>query len=147
MKAFRVRYNTGDMDNEMIVLAQSEEHIEEALANKEDEFYVDDEWSKIIRKREVPLSNVMVSDLSVTELSKLQRWMEINKEKEKPVQMEWEEFAWIMEKVSTLVERGDGWAFQFLDSSIFVYKGDNIIRFCDNIQEFADFIQSVCSAS
>lgn len=67
MKAFEVYYSTGGKSTSVIVLAEDKDGVERALANKDKDF-VDSRWCKINRCYEVPLSNVMVSDLSVTEL-------------------------------------------------------------------------------
>jgi hypothetical protein len=68
MKAFRVFYIAGSKQNSMIVLVEDESDLEQAVSNKDMEFEVDSKWSKINTKYEIPLSNVLVSDLSVTEL-------------------------------------------------------------------------------
>ncbi|MCY9737519.1 hypothetical protein M5X17_27840 [Paenibacillus alvei] len=137
MKAYNVSYETGGKSTSMIVLAEGEEHIEEAVANKDKDYRLRNPWSKINYKHKVPLSNVLVSDLSVTELLMLQKASNSHEEV-KPIRMEWEEFAETMERVSDLAKKE--WDFQFLDSSIIVYHGEEIFRFCDNIEELVEFL-------
>lgn len=68
MKAFRVSYGTGDKDTSMVVLCEEISNIEQAIANKDNDFTIGDGWSIIYDKEEIPLSNVLVSELSITEL-------------------------------------------------------------------------------
>ncbi|MCU7668022.1 hypothetical protein [Bacillus thuringiensis] len=71
MKAFKVHYDTADTSTNGIVLVEDESELEEALAQKDDDFDVESAYSRITYKCEVPLSTVMVKDLSVVELLKL----------------------------------------------------------------------------
>ncbi|HJV46630.1 MAG TPA: hypothetical protein VJ824_13025 [Bacillota bacterium] len=68
MKAFKVFYATGGKETSMIVLAENESKLEEAVAKKDRDFSLGDKWSKINHQQEIPLSNVLIKDLSVTEL-------------------------------------------------------------------------------
>lgn len=52
------------------------------------------------------------------------------------VALTWNEFAQTVEMVNDLSEKG--FAFQFLHNSINIYHNDDIVRFCDDIEEFAD---------
>ncbi|MEJ1518092.1 hypothetical protein ACWKTZ_25130 [Bacillus cereus] len=71
MKAFEVHYDTTDTSTNGIVLVEDESKLEEALAQKDNDFELDSAYSRITYKREIPLSTVMVKDLSVVELLKL----------------------------------------------------------------------------
>lgn len=68
MKAFKVYYSTGSKSTNMIVLAEHEGVLAEAVSNKDKDFRLDSTYSRIEIKYEIPFSNVMVEDLSVTEL-------------------------------------------------------------------------------
>lgn len=71
MKAFRVYYDTPSKSNSMIVLAETKDDVPSMLANKDRGFKIGGRYKDLYRigiVEEMPLSNVMVSDLSVTEL-------------------------------------------------------------------------------
>lgn len=68
MKAYEVFYDTGDESTSAIVLTENETTLVESLALKDKNFVVGQMFSLINHKREIPLSNVMVKDLSVMEL-------------------------------------------------------------------------------
>jgi len=68
MKAFKITYRTAGYTTTTTIIAKDETELEEALSNKDRNYKIDSKWSKINYSEEVPLSNVMVSDLSVTEL-------------------------------------------------------------------------------
>lgn len=67
MRAFRVFYETSSKSASTIVLAEYETKIEEAVANKDKDYRIGKFYCKISNSKEVPLSNVCISDLSVTE--------------------------------------------------------------------------------
>lgn len=71
MKAFEIHYDTSDTSTNGIVLVEDESKLEEALAQKDNDFELGSAYSRITYKREIPLSTVMVKDLSVVELLKL----------------------------------------------------------------------------
>ncbi|ASJ52731.1 hypothetical protein BP422_03670 [Brevibacillus formosus] len=71
MKAYRVYYDTAGRSANMIVLADDESKLEEAVANKDKKFKQGDTRSKITLSEEIPLSNVLIAQLSVTELMQL----------------------------------------------------------------------------
>jgi hypothetical protein len=68
MKAFEVYYETGDSSDSTVLLVNDESELEKALSDKDRHFRIGDKWSKITRKKEIPLSNVFVKELSITEL-------------------------------------------------------------------------------
>jgi hypothetical protein len=67
-KAYRLFYQTPGKSDSVIVLVREAESLEEALSKKDTDYEIGDRWSKITSIREVPLSSVLVSSLSVTEL-------------------------------------------------------------------------------
>ena len=68
MKAFKVYYSTGGKQASMIVLADDETNVEEALSKKDKDYRIGNICCGITITQGIPLTNVMVSDLSVTEL-------------------------------------------------------------------------------
>lgn len=68
MKAYEVYYSTGGKTTNTVVLVKEDSGIETALSEKDYEFDLDSNFSKIEFKNEIPLSNVMIKDLSVAEL-------------------------------------------------------------------------------
>lgn len=68
MKAFRAFYQTGGSQSSMIVLAVDESMVDVAVANKDRDYHIGRPNCEIVHYQEIPLSTVMVSDLSVTEL-------------------------------------------------------------------------------
>lgn len=52
----------------LVVLAEDESLLDEALSKKDADYIVGNRFCEIFRKREIPMSNVMVKDLSITEL-------------------------------------------------------------------------------
>lgn len=73
MKAYKVFYQTGGKATQTTVLSDSEEKLEEALSKKDKDYKVENRWSRITSKREIPLSNVLVSELSITEFLELDK--------------------------------------------------------------------------
>ncbi|MDA1918225.1 hypothetical protein [Bacillus cereus group sp. BcHK140] len=71
MKAFRVFYQTAGRSTSAVVLTEDESTLETSLSEKDSDFEIGDRYSRISNKREMPLSNVMLRDLSVAELLKL----------------------------------------------------------------------------
>jgi len=72
MKAFEVIYDIGGSSgNRVVLLVKDESYLETALAEKTE--YDNSRWSRIVHKKEIPLTRVMVKDLSVPELLILQR--------------------------------------------------------------------------
>lgn len=69
MNAFNVFYETGDKQTSMTVLVKKESNLRRALSQKDKDFKEKSQYSTIIDFQEIPLSNVLVSDLSVSELS------------------------------------------------------------------------------
>ncbi len=71
MKAFRVFYQTAGRSTSTVVLTEDESTLETSLSEKDSDFEIGDRYSRISSKREMPVSNVMVRDLSVAELLKI----------------------------------------------------------------------------
>jgi hypothetical protein len=71
MKAYEVSYETAGKSAMDIVLTENESTLEESLALKDKNFKIGQIYSRVISKREVPLSTVKVVDLSVAELLSL----------------------------------------------------------------------------
>lgn len=73
MKAFKVSYSTPRKVDSMIILSSNEDEIEESLRGKDQEFdrFIYKGGSKIRSVQEVPLSTVLVKDLSIVELLSL----------------------------------------------------------------------------
>ncbi|UGO46173.1 hypothetical protein PQE74_gp090 [Bacillus phage vB_BanS_Chewbecca] len=72
MKAFEVIYDIGGSSgNRVVVLVKDEADLETALTEKTE--YDNSRWSRIVHKKEIPLTRVMVKDLSITELLVWQR--------------------------------------------------------------------------
>lgn len=67
MKAFEIRFETGGKLGNLIVLCENEEAIEKAVSEKEKTYVLGNRYCKILFKKEVPLSTVMLSQLSVAE--------------------------------------------------------------------------------
>jgi hypothetical protein len=69
MKAFEVYYNTvGRSGKRAVVLSENEQALEYYLSEKDEGFNIGRKYCNIESKTEIPLSNVMVKDLSVIEL-------------------------------------------------------------------------------
>ena len=71
MKAFEVYYQTPRKSDRLVLLVEDESKLEDALAAKDTDvakYRKHEGYTKISSKREIPLSTVMVRDLSVTEL-------------------------------------------------------------------------------
>lgn len=69
LKAYKVYYNLpGSSGNRMTVLAYSEENVPYYLEKKEPEFKDGTSYCKITRITQVPLTSVLVGELSMTEL-------------------------------------------------------------------------------
>lgn len=68
MKAFEVSYDTADCSTSTLVLTENEDTLAESLALKDKNFVIGDIYSRISWKKEIPLINVMVKDLTVMEL-------------------------------------------------------------------------------
>lgn len=66
MKSYRVYYDTAGKSVILIALADNESKLEEAVANK-----IGDRWSKVMVSEEIPLSNVLIAQLSGTEFTRL----------------------------------------------------------------------------
>jgi hypothetical protein len=67
MQAFEVIYDIGGSSgNRVVLLVKDESYLETALAEKTE--YDNGRWSRIVHKKEIPLTRVMVKDLSITEL-------------------------------------------------------------------------------
>lgn len=75
MRAFHVRFSTaGTSGYSEVLLVNDENELEKALEAKTSKgFEIGCSYSKITCKREIPLSQVKIGDLSVTEFLKLQR--------------------------------------------------------------------------
>jgi hypothetical protein len=72
MKAYKLRYDTAGRGGvSTVVLVEEGQTVEEALAEKDGYFEIDCRYSVVYDKREIPLSNILVSGLSVTELLKV----------------------------------------------------------------------------
>lgn len=71
MKAYNVYYSTAGNSTSALVLTESEETLELSLANKDKDYQIGSRYSSISHKKEVPLSNVMLKDLTVLELLRL----------------------------------------------------------------------------
>ncbi|QIW89788.1 hypothetical protein PQE71_gp106 [Bacillus phage Izhevsk] len=72
MQAFEVIYDIGGSSgNRVVLLVKDESYLEVALAEKTE--YDNSRWSRIVHKKEIPLTRVMVKDLSITELLAWQR--------------------------------------------------------------------------
>lgn len=72
MKAFTVFYNTpGSSGHSEIVLSETEKGVEEALSHKIDDYRIGNPLSTIRHSKEISLSTVKISDLSVTEFLSL----------------------------------------------------------------------------
>lgn len=68
MKAFEVMYDIGGSSgNRVVLLVKDESFLEVALSEKT-EYKIGNQFSRIRRKVEIPLTRVMVKDLSITEL-------------------------------------------------------------------------------
>lgn len=67
MKAFKVYYATGGKQDSMVVLSEDESKMAEAIANKDKDYKIESTFCKIISSQEIPLSNVMLSDLTIEE--------------------------------------------------------------------------------
>ena len=70
-KAYRVFYSTDSEQTHMVVLAPYESRVEAAVANKDINYEIGNRRCRLITVTEVPVSNVLVSDLSVIELMRL----------------------------------------------------------------------------
>ncbi|EAO57332.1 hypothetical protein RBTH_07103 [Bacillus thuringiensis serovar israelensis ATCC 35646] len=64
-------YSTPGCSTSAIVLTEDESTLEKSLSEKDSDFRMGDKYYGISRKREMPLSNVMLRDLSVAELLKI----------------------------------------------------------------------------
>ena len=72
MRAFRVFYDTpGRSGFSEIVLSETEEGVEKALASKVEDYRMESLSSRITRQQEIPLSTVKISELSVAEFLSL----------------------------------------------------------------------------
>lgn len=71
MKAYEVYYKVPGEVKSNIVLTKYKENLEDDLHEKDKEFEPGTVFSQIDHCREIPLSNVMVRDLSVAELLRL----------------------------------------------------------------------------
>lgn len=72
MKAFNVIYNTaGSSNNTVVVLVKDETEVEQALANRDEKFKVGSPWSTITRTMAVPISKLMLVDLTVVDYLQL----------------------------------------------------------------------------
>lgn len=71
MKAFRVFYKVGEYYSSTIILSTTVQNIREFVSEKDDNFRTEDRWCVIQSVKEIPLSDVMVKDLSVMELLRL----------------------------------------------------------------------------
>ncbi|MES9681863.1 hypothetical protein ABWK22_02860 [Gottfriedia acidiceleris] len=69
MKAYEVTYQLGNRRE--IVLVKEESQVEQALSDKVDDYTIGSKFSKIDTQREIPLSQVKIKDLSVTEFIKI----------------------------------------------------------------------------
>lgn len=68
MQAFEVMYDIGGSSgNRVVLLVKDESFLEVALSEKT-EYKIGNQFSRIRRKVEIPLTRVMVKDLSITEL-------------------------------------------------------------------------------
>lgn len=68
MQAFEVIYDIGGSSgNRVVLLVKDESFLEVALSEKT-EYRIGNQFSRIRRKVEIPLTRVMVKDLSITEL-------------------------------------------------------------------------------
>lgn len=68
MKAFRVNFDTaGTSGFSDVVLVKDEKDIETALEAKKRDFKANTSYCRVTRKIEVPLSQVKISELSITE--------------------------------------------------------------------------------
>ncbi|MCR8994576.1 hypothetical protein [Brevibacillus laterosporus] len=68
MKAFKVHYETSGKSNIRTILVEDETKIGESLSKKDMNYQIGNKWSNITHLKEIPLSNVLVHDLSVEEL-------------------------------------------------------------------------------
>ncbi|PLS18935.1 hypothetical protein CVD28_00605 [Bacillus sp. M6-12] len=82
MKAFEVSYETADSSTSTLVLTENEETLAESLALKDNEFVIGDMYSRISWKKEIPLTSVMVKDLTVLELVTLMNVLKVDLQKE-----------------------------------------------------------------
>jgi hypothetical protein len=72
MNAYKVSYDVGGSSgNSAVVFAINEAYIPEELEKKDNDFEVDSRWCKIVRVKQVPLSTVKLTDLSVQDLLKI----------------------------------------------------------------------------
>lgn len=73
MKAYQVRFNTaGSSGHSEILLVNEESELEVALeAKSKKPFKVGDSYSNITTKKEIPLSQVKLADLSIPEFLSL----------------------------------------------------------------------------
>lgn len=67
MKAFEVQYETGGKSSKMTVLCENEEKIEQAVSDKDMKYIMGNRFCRINSKKEVRLSTVLLSQLSITE--------------------------------------------------------------------------------
>lgn len=67
MEAFKVIYKTAGKTDSTIVLVGENESIEEALSKRDSDYSADSRWCRIESRKKIPLSNVKISDLSITE--------------------------------------------------------------------------------
>lgn len=71
MKAYKLYYSTGGKQDGIIVIVDEGQSLEEALSEKDSDFSVDSRFCRIDRKKEIPLSTVRLSELSIVEFLKL----------------------------------------------------------------------------
>lgn len=71
MKAYEVYYSVPGESTSTILLVGQGEDLETVLAEKDRHFEAGTHWSSIESKKEIPLSNVLIKDLSVSEFMKL----------------------------------------------------------------------------
>lgn len=72
MKAYEVYYDCGGSSgNRTVVFVWDEADIPYELEKKDNNFEVDSRWCKVVRVKQVPLSTVKLTDLSVQDLLKI----------------------------------------------------------------------------
>ena len=67
MKAFEVRYETGGKSGTMTVICENEEKVEQAVSDKDMKYIIGNRYCRINSVKEVRLSTVLLSQLSITE--------------------------------------------------------------------------------
>lgn len=73
MKAYKVSYRAPGKSNSVVVLAEREEELEQSLSQKDKSYKIGNSYCEIESRQEIPLSTVMLSELSVGEFMKLMK--------------------------------------------------------------------------